>query len=141
MRYLREHSDLHIAETDEEVMKANGGIWPDDKLKNEVLVPQTTTEILNRKNVIYFASYVPDYLLRTAKEKGFSILVLETPLNILEGRNSARMKTESYNDVSEWFDTQLDSYKRLAKDGVIDQTISGSQSLEELAEIIVELTK
>ena len=28
MRYLREHTDLHIVETDEEVMKANNDVWP-----------------------------------------------------------------------------------------------------------------
>ena len=45
MRYLREHTGLHIAETDEEVMKANDGVWPDDELKNKVLVPKTTALI------------------------------------------------------------------------------------------------
>ncbi len=63
MRYLREHTDLQIAETDEEVMKANNDVWPDNDFKNQVLVPQTTKEIISRKNVIYFASYIPNDLL------------------------------------------------------------------------------
>jgi hypothetical protein len=33
MRYLREHTDLYIAETDEEVMKANNDVWPDNEIK------------------------------------------------------------------------------------------------------------
>lgn len=64
MRYLREHTDLHIAETDEEVMKANNDVWPDDELKNKVLVPRTTNEIISRENVVYFASYIPTELIQ-----------------------------------------------------------------------------
>ncbi len=78
LRYLREHTDLNIAETDEEVMKANMGEWPDDKLKNEILVPQTTKEIISRPAVVYFASYIPEELIKSARSNGFRIILLVT---------------------------------------------------------------
>ncbi len=141
MRYLREHTELHIAETDEEVMKANNDVWPDDKLKNEVLVPQTTNEIINRVNVVYFASYIPDELLRKAKGKGFKIIILKTPLAELLKRNIKRVETEGYDDVSQWFKMQLDNYKELSSKELIDNTINGNQSVEKVAEEVIKLTQ
>jgi hypothetical protein len=139
MRYLREHTDLHIAETDEEVMKANDGVWPDDELKNKVLVPKTTNEIITRENVIYFASYIPTELLQKAKEEGFKIIVLETPLEVLNKRNTNRMKVEGYDDVSQWFKGQLDNYQSLADNHIVDQEVNGNQTVEKVAAEIKSL--
>ena len=129
MRYLREHTDLHIAETDEEVMKANNNVWPNNDLKNKVLVPQTTNEIISRESVIYFASYIPDDLLIKAKQKGFKIVILEVPLNILSERNEKRMADEKYDDVSPWFNGQLDNFKELKSKGITNYSINGNQDI------------
>ena len=141
MRYLREHTGLHIAETDEEVMKANDGVWPDDELKNKVLVPKTTNEIITRENVIYFASYIPTELLQKAKEKGFKIITLGIPLEVLEKRNEKRMKAEGYDDVSQWFKGQLDNYQSLAENNIVDQVVNGNQTVEKVAIEIKNLTQ
>ena len=139
MRYLREHTDLHIAETDEEVMKANNGVWPDNELKNKVLVPKTTNEIITRENVIYFASYIPTELLQKAKEEGFKIITLGIPLEVLEQRNEKRMKAEGYDDVSQWFKGQLDNYQSLAENHIVDQEVNGNQTVEKVAAEIKSL--
>jgi len=133
MRYFREHTDFHIAETDEEVMKANNDVWPDNELKNKVLVPKTTNEIISRDNVIYFASYIPTDLLRKAKSKGFKIILLDVPLEVLNIRNKKRMEEEGYDDVSQWFEGQLNNFEELKKDGIIDVTINGNSSIADVA--------
>ena len=134
MRYLREHTDLQIAETDEEVMKANNDVWRDNDLKNQVLVPQTTKEIISRKNVIYFASYIPDDLLIETKQKGFKIVILEVPLKILIERNKKRMAEEKYDDVSPWFSGQLDNFRELKSKGIMNYSINGNQDIEKVAD-------
>jgi len=133
MRYFREHTDFHIAETDEEVMKANNDVWPDNELKNKVLVPKTTNEIISRDNVIYFASYIPTDLLSKAKSKGFKIILLDVPLEVLNIRNKKRMEEEGYDDVSQWFEGQLNNFEELKKDGIIDVTINGNSSTADVA--------
>ena len=133
MRYFREHTDFHIAETDEEVMKANNDVWQDNELKNKVLVPKTTNEIISRDNVIYFASYIPTDLLRKAKSKGFKIILLDVPLEVLNIRNKKRMEEEGYDDVSQWFEGQLNNFEELKKDGIIDVTINGNSSIADVA--------
>lgn len=141
MRYLREHTSLDIAETDEEVMKANNNIWPDDDLKNKVLVPKTTREIIARDNVIYFASYIPTELLQDAKEKGFMIVILEVPEYELVRRNEKRMHEEGYDDVSPWFNGQLANFKELTEEGLVTKKINGNQMVEKVAEEILDLVK
>jgi dephospho-CoA kinase len=140
MRYLREHTKLKIAETDEEVMKANNDVWPDDKLKNEILVPQTTKEIISRPEVVYFASYIPDEQLKEARDKGFKTILLDLTIEQLAERNKKRMSTENYQDATPWLQLQLDTFKRLQKEGLVDEVIDGNQSVEDLAKQIQELS-
>lgn len=141
MRYLRDNTDLQIAETDEEVMKANNDVWPDDEYKNSVLVPKTTSEILNRPSVVYFASYIPTGLLEKAKAKGFKVAVITVPVEELKKRNDRRMKIEGYADVSQWFKGQLDNFSDLSKLNLIDQSIDGDRKTEEIARDVINFAK
>ena len=139
MRYLREHTALDIFETDEEVMKANNNVWPDNKLKNEVLVPKTTRRIIAQQNAIYLASYIPDELLREAKAKGFTIVLLDISLEALVARNKNRMKIENYDDATPWLQMQLSNFNKLNAAGLIDLTIYGESSIEVLANKITKI--
>ncbi|HUC95955.1 MAG TPA: hypothetical protein VMR76_03295 [Candidatus Saccharimonadia bacterium] len=141
MRYLREHTNLNIVETDEEVMKANNNVWPDDSLKNEVLIPNTTKQIINLSNAIYLASYIPTALLQEAKSKGFTIVLLEVSLETLLARNKNRMKVENYDDATPWLQMQLDGFDKLKSTSLIDVTIDGEASVETLAKKITKLAE
>lgn len=141
MRYLREHTELNIAETDEEVMRANNNVWPDDELKNKVFIPKTTNEILGRENVIYFANYIPTELIQKAKERGFKIIVMKIPLEELLKRDKGRMHEENYESVSQWFAGQLDNFQDLMKQDLVGQTIDGHKPIEQLAKEIISLAK
>lgn len=136
MRYLREHTKLNIAETDEEVMKANNDVWPDNDLKNKILVPKTTKEIISRPEVVYLASYVPDELIKEARDKGFKTILLDLTIEQLAARNKKRMSIENYQDATPWLQLQLNTFKRLQKDGLIDDVIDGNQPAEDLAKQI-----
>ncbi len=65
-RYLREHTDLHVAETDEEVVKANGSncgrsCWLNEKLEQiRALTPLTTPAMkkIDDSSIFFMAVYV-----------------------------------------------------------------------------------
>jgi guanylate kinase len=142
MRYLRKHTDLVIAEMDEELVKINNGKWPfDDRYKNSVLVPKVTNKIIKSDKVVYLSSYVPDELAQKAKDNGFTIVLLDVSLEQLKQRDAIRIAEESYESVSRYFDMQLKGFERLKKKGLIDKTIDGHQSTKEIAEEIVRLAK
>ena len=141
MRYLREHTNLSIVESDEEVMKANNNVWPDNTLKNEKLIPKTTKRIITLPSAIYLAGYIPDELLREAKLKGFTIVLLVISLETLVSRNKSRMKIENYDDATPWLQMQLNGFDKQKSAGLIDKTIDGEASVETLAKRITKLAE
>jgi len=142
MRYLRKHTQLSIAEMDEEVMKANGNKWPsDDNYKNQVLVPKVTENIMKSERVIYIASFVPEDLIRKAKDNEFKVILLELSLEQLQERNTERMKTEGYADTSPWFQVQLEGYKKLSDSALADIVINGNQPTSEIASEVIKIAQ
>ena len=140
MRYLREHTDLHVMEMDEEIVELNDGKWPtDDEYRNTVLVPKITKKIIAKDKVVYLSSYVPDDLAKEAKEKGFKILLLDVGLEQLKKRDDKRIKEEKYESVAGYFDVQLKGFERLKKKELIDTVIDGHRPTEQIAEHIVKL--
>jgi len=133
MRYLREHSTLHVAETDEEILRANNGTWPTDDYKNKVLIPQTTNEIISQTNIVYLAKDMPDDLLRKARDNGFKVIVLRLTLQQLNERNTRRINEEGYDDASQWFKGQLEHLENLSKAGLVDEYIDGNLPTAEIA--------
>lgn len=58
VRYLREHTSLHVSEIDEEILSVNDGVWPDDnKYKDEVLVPAIYKRLAKQEDIVFFANY------------------------------------------------------------------------------------
>lgn len=141
MRYLREHSDLEVAETDEEVVKANNGVWPEDDYKNNVLIPRTTNDIISRDSVVYLMKDIPQNLLQEARDNGFKIIVLKLTLEQLNQRNAKRMKEENYDDASQWFKGQLNYLDSLDKAKLIDGYIDGNLPTAQIAEKVLSLIK
>jgi len=142
MRYLREHSNLDIAETDEEVMKANNNIWPSDHdLKNKILIPLITKEIIKSDSVIFFASYIPEDSIREARDKGFKVALLDISMEELIQRNKKRMAQENYQDATPWLEKQLENYNQLEKSGIIDTKIDGAKNVEKLSKEIITMAE
>lgn len=140
MRYLREHTKLEIAETDEEVVKANNGEWPSDvTYMKEVLIPRTINEIISRDKVIYLMKDMPIELLRKAKQKGFKVIVLQLTLEQLVKRNQKRMAEEGYADAAEWFEGQLQELDMFDKEGLVNQHVDGDLTTEEIAQEVIKL--
>ena len=139
MRYMRKNIRLNVAEMDEEIMKANNNVWPENhNHKNQVLIPRITKEIIQRKDIIYISSYAPVELIVEAKQVGFTVILLNLSVNELKKRNSGRMSEEKYGDVSDWFEMQAKGFKQLQAKGLVDQVIDGSKSTEEIAAQITE---
>ena len=78
MRYLRQHTDLVVAEMDEEIVKLNGNKWPtDDDYRNTVLVPKITKEIIDKEAKRYFVVFNP----KKIKIKYFKKRKVKIPLH------------------------------------------------------------
>lgn len=140
MRHLRKQTGLVIAEMDEELVKLNNNEWPfDDNHRNSVLVPQVSKKILDMDKVVYLSSYLPEEFAKQAKQKGFTIALLEVSLEQLERRNKKRMAEEKYESVAQYFDMQLNGFRKLVDKGLVDKIIDGHKPTKDIAEEITEL--
>lgn len=140
LRYLRENTDLNIAEMDEEILKNNNNEWPlDNDYKDKTLVPQIVAEIIKNESVIYLASYIPETQLEEAIHIGFKVVLLDLSIEELNKRNKERMKQEEYADASSWLQIQVDTFERLKKEGIFDRVIQGSETTEKIANEIKNL--
>ncbi len=134
VRHLRSVSDLNLLEMDEEIMRLNNNIWPDNKTKDEVLTPRICADISGRENIVFLTNYFVPNLLRTAKGNGFKIIELKLDKKTLLERNETRIKDEGYDDASQWIDGHLDFIKSVEELGLLDSIIDAKKPVSEIAE-------
>ena len=138
-RYLREYSDLNIAETDEEVVRANNVEWPPSG-KDKELVQQTAIKIISRDNVVYMMKDMPRDLLLLARKQDFMVVILDLAHTQLLERNKRRMAEEGYDDASQWFAGQLQELNAYVAENLVDEQIDGNLPVAEIAAMIVGLS-
>lgn len=143
IKYLRSTTDFPISELDEELTELNNGKFPlDVKYKHDVLFPRVLEKILNRQKIIFFTNawYFKKEDLEEAKRKGFQIGQLLVNLKVLKLRNERRMK-DGYEDMSQYLEGMVKYQKDVEKWSLVDFVIDGEQSMEKVAEDILQVTK
>ena len=136
IRYLREHTDLPVHEIDEEVERANGGIWPDSiEYKNRVLVPPIVAKVLASDSIIFFtnAFYFSAEDLRLARTKGFKVFQLVAELEVLKQRNVHRVAEEGYDDQNQWLDSMVSYQNEIKDEGLVDVVINTNRPIDVVA--------
>lgn len=139
VRHMRSlYPNVPVYEIDEEILRENNNMWPDDShYKDKVLIPRLTERMINLNEAVFFTSYAPDRILIESKKKGFIIIALELTLEELRKRNTARMKMEGYDDSSSWLKLQRDTNIRLIREGIVDYTVNGHRSTAYIADKIL----
>ena len=89
--------------------------------------------------VVYLSSYVPDDLAKEAKQRGFTIVLLDVSLEQLKERDAKRVAEERYESVAIYFEMQMAGFEKLKNKDLVDKIIDGHKSTEEIAEDIVHL--
>lgn len=131
---------LHVVETDDAVLQAAGGSWPSTLDETHGLVVATAGQALAFDRVVHITSFVPTAMIRSARANGFTVALLDVPRDELERRNLDRLRRGQEEDMSHWFDMQVENYEDLAAAGLIDVVLDGTRPLEHVAESIVALT-
>lgn len=70
------HCDVDVIDTDDEIERLNGGVWPDIETKNERLLPIVLDIAAALPEVVLFNSYMPLDRTRQLKDRGFAIPLL-----------------------------------------------------------------
>src|SRR5262245_25320624 len=121
--YFRDIMHLPVSEIDEELIRMNGGTYPQDsKYKMDELCPKIVQDVINQDNIIFFTGthYFRSQDLETARQKGFKILQLILDREQMEKRNKYRVENECYDDLSKYFNSMLEYQKQMKEEGHID---------------------
>lgn len=140
VRYLREHTSLHVSEIDEEILSANDGVWPsDNKYKDEVLIPAIYESIVKQENIIFFANYfAPLSQVESFRAAGFTVIQLELAYKEMLRRNKHRVEAEGYEDATQWLMGQVENHKEIREVGLVDRAIDATLSTAEIVHLLID---
>lgn len=68
-----------MIDVDDELVRLNGGTWPDIDTKNEQLLPIALEAAATTSRIVVFNSYMPLDRTRWLKEQGFDVVFLDVP--------------------------------------------------------------
>lgn len=139
MRYLRNSTDLKIAEIDEELLASNNNVWPDSDIIHSKLIPEITRRMARRHYDIFFSKDTPVELVSELKASGVKVVLLNLTIDQLLARNTKRMSEEGYDDASPWLEAQLNQLKQLEDSGLVDMSINGNLPTQEIASQILAM--
>ena len=77
--------------------------------------------------------------LRVARQNGFKIIQLDVPLDVLRKRNQARVLKEKRDDWGKWLEGMVQYQRIIRNKGLVDEVVSGNQSVKETAKELLEL--
>lgn len=141
-KYLRMNTNFNVVEIEDEILKLNAGRWPkDDHFKEEVLIPQILEQICAMPEVIFFENHMSVERTVQLKKAGFSVVLLKVSRDELLRRNQRRIEKEGYDDASKWIDSEIENASELERHKLIDASIDGESSTEEVAGGIINLAR
>ena len=129
---------IEVIDTDDEIVRLNGGSWPDIEMKNERLLPLVLDAAVALDEVIVLNSYLPLASTRQLRERGFSVALLDVSDAELRRRDAVRFAAEGWTN-REWFDWHQEVIREHHDAGLIDHLIDGEQSPQRVAAALVAL--
>lgn len=133
---LREgYPHLVIKELDEMLIETNGGNWPvDEPYRNEFLVPKVIESILlSNENFLFFTSYISPEDVLKAKEKGFRLIQLVCPRDVLIRRNAKKDEGRQYE-----MDRNLEYQSEIKNLKLVDKEIDCNKNLDEVLKELMD---
>lgn len=129
---------LNAADLDNEIVRLNGGVWPDMEVKNTVVIPQALAEVQAMRDVVLLHSAFSPEETRALKKVGFSTALLDVSETELRRRHKLRYAEEGWSN-EEWFDYQQSAIEALRQHGLFDHVISGEGDVVDVVADVMRL--
>lgn len=137
-RHLRDAHGVNAIDMDDEILRLNGGTWPDIETKNNIVKPKVLDEVLAMREVILLYGPMRESETTRLRQAGFLVLLLDVSPAELMRRDAMRLAEEGWSNI-EWFDHHQAELARFRESGLIDFEISGMRGVEEVAVDILQL--
>jgi hypothetical protein len=124
---------------DDEIMRCNGGTWPDIPTKNAVVLPKVIAAIRTMPDVVLFGN-LPVERTQELRQAGFSTALLDVSETELRRRHAVRLAEEGWTNV-EWFDHEQEVIRDMRSHDVFDHVIDGQRTVAEIADDIMKMAE
>ena len=136
-RHLQALSTFNVVDMDDEIVRLNGGVWPDIETKDDVVLPKVLEGVRAMPEVVLLGC-VSVERTRDLRQAGFSTVLLDVSDAELRRRDAVRLAEEGWTNV-EWFDVNQSAIRALRDHDLFDYVISGEQRVEVVAAQILSL--
>ncbi len=128
-KHLSSVYGLNAVDFDDEILRANGGTWPDIETKNAIVRPKAFEAVLASDVIVLFHSYMSPDDLRRLRAAGFRVALIEVSEEEIRRRDARRQDEEGWTNI-EWFDHNQACIREIRNSGVVEFFISGEQEVE-----------
>ncbi len=139
MTPLRQELGLPVLDMDEELVKLNGGAWPHLDLKRGQ-TRQIMTDWSEAEDVVLAYSILDAEGLALARERGWTVVLLDVPEAVLRERAARRERLEGWTNI-EWLPTHLENIAWLTSQNAFGAVLDGTRPLPEVAEAVSAMAR
>ena len=136
--HLRSTTDLHVLDMDDEVVRRNGGVWPDIERKNEIVVPQVLDHASALDAVVLLNSYSLLQWTRRLRTDGFTVALLDLSPEEQAQRDAVRSAEEGWTN-REWFAWHREVIAEHHQEGLIDVVVDGHRPVDRVAAELAQI--
>lgn len=122
-----ERSSQAVIDLDDELVRLNGGTYPDVETRKTFLAPRALAEAAALSDVVLLHSTLDPDDVRTLRDAGFTTALLEVSPPELRRRHRARLREEGWTN-EDWADENLALIADLRRLSLFDHVVDGERS-------------
>ncbi len=140
VKYLKQNTDLPVTEIDKEILIRNNNTWPKDRHYIEsVLFPEIISQLLQKEDIIVFASYLSKDYIHLLRQNDFKLFILEISRDEIAKRNLKRVQEIEKDNTSQWIVGEIELQQDIEREGIVDGYLDAEQPTITIAEKILKL--
>lgn len=120
----------NLLEADDEVLRLNGGLWPDEEEIIDTYFGVVNREVIKMEDIVYVISWLERDDIFTFYSAGFTLIEIHAPYEILRKRKQARDNPSE--DAETRHQKNFKLYSEIVRDLDVNKLLSGSIDTSEL---------
>lgn len=138
-RLLRSRGSTTVMDMDDEIVRVNGGTWPESiEAKARLIEPVVLDLVCSLDDILLLYSHMPVKRMERLRREGFRTALLDVDRDELTRRLASRAVEEGW-DNSQWLDWNLEEIRALAEAGMFDLVVSGDRAPSDVADDLLRM--
>lgn len=129
---------LPVVDLDDELVRLNGGVYPDDETRKNVVAPQAWANVKAMPKVVVLHAVLTPEEVSGLRSAGFTTALLEVAEPELRRRHQKRLAEEGWSN-EEWLHANLALIESLREHDLFDHIIDAQQEAVAVAKDVLRL--